>query len=54
VLSLGLPRRVRSRRWKEVVEPKPGWFMHHLELHTGRELDAEVHRWIQQAWTEAR
>jgi hypothetical protein len=53
VLSVALPRHVHSPRWKEVVEPRPGRFMHHLELHSGRELDAQVQRWIREAWDEA-
>ena len=32
VLSIALPRRVESSRFKEVVHPSPGVWMHHLEL----------------------
>lgn len=32
VLSLSLPARDTSPRWKEIVEPYPGRFMLHLEL----------------------
>jgi hypothetical protein len=53
VLSIALPRRIRSPRWKEVVEPAPGRFMHHLELHDAGDVDAEVRRWLRAAWADA-
>ena len=42
VLSLALPREVPSERWKEVVHPAAHVWMHHLELSTPEEVDAEV------------
>jgi hypothetical protein len=42
-------RRDGSPRWKQVVEPAPGRFMHHLELCTGVELDGEVLGWLREA-----
>ena len=53
VLSLALSRRDTSPRWKESVEPKPGRFMHHLELCSLDDIDEEVRGWLQEAWTEA-
>jgi len=53
VLTIYLRRRDRSARWKEVVEPKPGRFTHHLELHSAEEVDAEVRGRLAEAWTEA-
>ena len=50
VLSLSLWHRDLSPRWKEIVEPVPGRFMHHLELHAAAEVDEEVRSWLQQAW----
>lgn len=50
VLSLALPSRDPSPRWKEIVEPARGRFMHHLELYSTSEIDDEVDQWIQQAW----
>lgn len=49
VLSVVLPARDASARWKEVVEPAPGRFMHHLELRAASELDSEVLEWLQTA-----
>lgn len=49
VLSIALRRRDGSPRWKQVVEPAPGRFMHHLELRTGLELDDEVLDWLREA-----
>jgi hypothetical protein len=53
VLSIALRRRDRSPRWKEVVEPAPGRLMHHLELWSSREVDAEVRAWLDEAWNAA-
>jgi hypothetical protein len=53
VLSVALRRRDRSERWKEVVEPTPGSFMHHLELASAADVDDHVRGWIREAWEEA-
>ena len=49
VLSIALPGRIDSARFKEVVNPSPGVWMHHLELHTVDELDTEVLDWLREA-----
>ena len=49
VLSIAPPRRIGSARFKEVVNPSPGVWMHHLELHAVDELDAEVAGWLREA-----
>jgi len=54
VLSIAAPHRLRSRRWKKVVEPTPGVFMHHLEVRRVRDIDAEVRAWLHTAWGAAR
>lgn len=53
VLSVALPARDSSPRWKEVVEPAPGRFMHHLELRDPAEVDEEVRGWLLRAWAAA-
>jgi hypothetical protein len=53
VLSVSLPWRDGSPRWKEVVEPTAGRFMHHLELFDPAEIDGEVSTWLQHAWEGA-
>lgn len=53
VLTVLLPWRDESPRWKEVVEPHPGRFTHHLELYETAEVDEEVVQWLQQAWEAA-
>ncbi len=53
VLSLSLPARDPSPRWKEVVEPARGRFMHHLELYSADQLDDEVRQWLLRAWQMA-
>jgi hypothetical protein len=49
VLSIALPRRDPSPRWKEVVQPSPGTWMHHLELDDLGQMDAEVADWLGEA-----
>lgn len=53
VLSVALDRRDTSGRWKEIVEPSPGRFMHHLELFDGREVDADVLAFLAEARAKA-
>lgn len=53
VLSVSLRRRDESPRWKEVVEPAKGRFMHHLELWDVADVDEEVRGWVAAAWLEA-
>jgi hypothetical protein len=50
VLTVGLRRRDGSPRWKQIVEPYPGRFTHHLELRSPGEVDAEVEAWLREAW----
>jgi len=53
VLSIALARRDESSRWKEVVEPARGRWMHHLELTAASQADAEVRGWLREAWEQA-
>lgn len=53
VLSLGLGREVSSTRFKEVVQPSRGQWMHHLELHAETDLDDEVAGWLREAHARA-
>jgi len=48
VLSLDLPEREASGRFKEVVHVGGRW-LHHLELRTVEDLDAEVAGWLARA-----
>lgn len=53
VLSVALGRRDASQRWKEVVEPQAGRWMHHLEVRSASDLDDEVASWLREAWAQA-
>jgi len=53
VLSISLRRRDPSSRWKEIVEPAPGRFMHHLELMSKGDIDEKVMTWLQEAYSGA-
>lgn len=53
VLSIVLPERDADPRWKEVVEPRQGTFMHHLELHSIGDIDDQVRGWIDEAYAAA-
>lgn len=50
VLTISLPWRDASPRWKEIVEPYPGRYTHHLELNDPADVDEEVKDWLRQAW----
>ena len=49
VLSIALGRRDGSPRWKEIVEPVPGRYMHHLEVRDAGDLDDQVVSWLEEA-----
>ncbi len=53
VLTLSFHSRDDSPRWKEIVEPAPGRFTHHLELYSTADVDDQVRGWLQDAWTAA-
>lgn len=53
VLTIDLDHRDESPRWKEVVEPRPGRFTHHLELRSTEDIDVDVLTWIREAWSQA-
>lgn len=46
VLSMVLPGRDDSPRWKEILEPSPGRFTHHLEVYSVSDIDEEVVDWL--------
>jgi hypothetical protein len=49
VLTVVLGRHDPSPRWKEVVQPAPQSWVHHLEVRSTDELDAEVAAWLHEA-----
>ncbi|UCH61972.1 MAG: hypothetical protein JSU77_09185 [Fidelibacterota bacterium] len=49
VLTVAFQRRDPSPRWKEIVEPAPGRFTHHLELNSAADIDDEVCAWLREA-----
>lgn len=53
VLTVSLQSRDQSPRWKEIVEPRPGRFTHHLELYRTTEIDDEVRDWLRESWQNA-
>ena len=53
VLTVPLRRRDPSPRWKQIVEPAPGRFTHHMELHSLNDIDDQVCGWLQEAWAQA-
>jgi hypothetical protein len=53
VLSIALPHKVTSDRFKEVVHPSAKVWMHHLELTDPAEIDDEVRGWLTEAYENA-
>lgn len=54
VLSIALPYEVASDRFKSVVHPSSGVWMHHMELHESAQIDEQVRRWLIEAYDNAR
>lgn len=53
VLSIALGRKVASPRFKSVVNPSPGVWMHHIELHGPQDVDPQVREWLREAFDGA-
>lgn len=53
VLTISIPMRNPSARWKEIIEVGPKRFTHHLELYRKNEVDDEVRQWLKEAWERA-
>jgi hypothetical protein len=53
VLSIALPERLHSVRFKEVVQTAPKGWMHHLEVEGPGAIDAEVRSWLEAAFRAA-
>jgi hypothetical protein len=53
VLSIALPRRTPSMRFKQIAHPAPTVWMHHLELTTSADIDDEVRAWLVTAYDNA-
>lgn len=53
VLTLSFAKPNDSPRWKQIVEPAPGRFTHHLELYSDSEIDDQVRCWLQEVWEAA-
>lgn len=52
VLSIGLDHHDHSPRFKEVVHPAPGVWLHHLEIRGLTDVDDEVGAWLAEAAEE--
>lgn len=53
VLSIALDHEILSTRFKQVVRPAPGTWMHHLEVRDAVEIDGEVAGWLRDACARA-
>jgi hypothetical protein len=53
VLSIALDHELRSARLKQVVNPAPGHWVHHLEVHDVADVDDEVTGWLHEAAAQA-
>ena len=50
VISVALPQRLISERIKEIVEPRPNLWMHHLEITAPEQVDEELLDWAELAY----
>lgn len=53
VLTIALPRRVSSPRFRLVAHPLASVWMHHLEIPEARTIDSEVASWLREAYDAA-
>jgi len=50
VLSVDLPDRDPSERWKQAVEVRRDHWMHHLEIRSAADVDDEARGWVSRAY----
>jgi hypothetical protein len=50
VLTPCFPKPDPSPRWKQIVEPYPGRYMHHFEVFSPVDFEEEVRAWLNEAW----
>lgn len=53
VLSIALPREVKSDRFKSVVHPSAKVWMHHIEIRDVSQIDDEIRGWLGEAYAHA-
>jgi hypothetical protein len=53
VLSIALPRKVSSDRFKSVAHPSSKVWMHHIELSNTSQIDDEIRNWLAEAYENA-
>lgn len=53
VLTIGLRRQINDQRIKEVKEPYPGRFVHHIVLHDKNEFDEAIQLWLKEAYEDS-
>ncbi len=53
VLSVALPRRLLSERFRDVAQPRANLWMHHLWLTDVAQVDDEVRDWLAEAYDAA-
>lgn len=53
VLSIAASHRIESPRFKQVVQPAPTTWMHHLEIRDPSEIDDDVRGWLRVAYEGA-
>jgi Domain of unknown function (DUF5655) len=53
VLSIALARQVGSARFKQVIQPAPSVWMHHMEIRSLEDLDGEIAAWLREAADDA-
>jgi hypothetical protein len=52
VLTFDLRRRIDDWRIKQVAEPRPGRFTHHVVIPEEPDLDSDVREWIREAYEQ--
>jgi hypothetical protein len=45
-IAFALPRPLRSRRFANVAEVAPGWWVHRLRITNADQLDGQLQRWL--------
>jgi len=51
VLTFGVARHIKNKQIVQAVEPYPGRWTHHIIIQNKKDLNNNVYKWLQEAYT---
>jgi hypothetical protein len=54
VLTFALDHHIENKKIKEVVEPSPGKWTHHIVIKNSSDFNDEIKSWVEEAWRKSK